>query len=729
MIPTLIKIHHITVAAVLLLHLLSCDSSRMNDPEVVNDDAYSADFEILNNALKTGHFDRADSLINVLAEQARQTGDNQLQIRILIEKAGIHQSLRQANSGILLLEGARDLISESGTIRQSIQSTILLSNLYMMDGRSIESLRLVETALDQARQIGNSELIMSALASKAMSLSGIYNYAGALETYIQALDIFEKEGSDPAHKAILMNNIGLNYHNVGNYDEALRNYSIAYELNHQTGNLKELGANLNNMANSLKMLGRYGEAADSLQRAIELEQNVNMNSRMIRYYYNLGMILINAGDYEQAGYYLRAANDVSRNTEFTPGIMYNASGLARLYHETDSLKAARQHSAIALDLAEQSGNLEIKAAMHEVTSQIEEKSGNTAAALAAYKEFHTWSDSLNKLSNSREIEEIRIQKDASLTETENELLRRELAYSSNLNSKQNQFLAILSAGIFVTILLLIITFRSRRKLSHTHEKLTSQAAEISRKNRQLQQLNRDNDTLVSVIVHDLRNPLSGLLGAIELVQMDPETDAGSSELLCLALENGKRLKYQIDELLEVTSIDKKNISGESEVISVQTTVRDVLKIYRHSADKKSIGIDEQLQPLQVNTHKEYLVRIVDNLVSNAIKYSPRGARISVKTSFIGASYWQVEVQDQGPGFNDCDKENLFKLFGRLSGKPTGDEKSTGLGLYTVKMLVDKLNGTVSLISEPGKGSTFICRFPGVADADPVLSSTAGEAVV
>jgi len=131
----------------------------------------------------------------------------------------------------------------------------------------------------------------------------------------------------------------------------------------------------------------------------------------------------------------------------------------------------------------------------------------------------------------------------------------------------------------------------------------------------------------------------------------------------------------------------------------------------------------------VSTHKDYLVRIIDNLVSNAIKYSPKGATISVNTSFIGASYWQLEVQDEGPGFNDWDKENLFKLFGRLSGKPTGNEVSTGLGLYTVKMLVDKLNGTISLESEPGKGSTFICRFPGVVDSAPVFSNTADQAAI
>jgi signal transduction histidine kinase len=720
---------HKTVFTVLLLNLLSCDSSQVHERDVVSDDSYTEEFDTLNDFLRKGNFERADSLIHVLTEHARQTGDNQLRIRALLMKAEIHQNLRQAQSGIELIEDARDLIGESGTIRQSIQSDILLSNLYMMGGRTIESLRLIETALDQARQIRNSELIMSAMTSKAVTLSATYNYAGALDTYIQALGIFEEEGGNTDHKAIILNNIGLNYHNVGNYEEALINYRIAYAINHQNGNLKELGSNLNNMANSLKLLGHLDEAADSLLSAIALEPNGNMNSRMIRYYFNLGSIYGKAGNFDQAGYYLHTAYDVSRDMGFSPGVMYTASGLANLYHETDSLLAVKKFAEIARELAEQSGNLEILASMWEVSSKVAETSGETAAALAAYKEFHAWSDSLHKLTNARAIEEERIQKDASLTQTENELLRRELAYSGDINRKQNQLLAILTAGIVITIVLLVFVFNSRRKLKQAYETLASQSAEISRKNRQLQQLNRDNDTLVSVIVHDLRNPLSGLLGAIELAQMNLDTDGESTELLALAYENGKRLKSQIDELLEVTSIDKKNINGESAVISVQPTVKDVLKIYRHSADKKSICIEEQLRPLLVSTHKDYLVRIIDNLVSNAIKYSPKGARISVNTSFIGASYWQLEVQDEGPGFNDWDKENLFKLFGRLSGKPTGNEVSTGLGLYTVKMLVDKLNGTISLESEPGKGSTFICRFPGVVESATVFSNTADQAAI
>ncbi|TVQ10517.1 MAG: hypothetical protein EA364_12145 [Balneolaceae bacterium] len=720
---------HIAAFMILFLNMLSCDSSQKHIRDAVTDDTYTVEFDALNDYLRKGYFERADSLILKLTDLARQTGDDQLRIRALLMKAEIHQNLRQAQSGIELIENARDLIGTSGTIRQSIQSDILLSNLYMMDGRTSESLRLIETALDQARQIRNSELIMSALTSKAVSLSATYNYAGALETYIQALGIFEEEGGDTNHKAIIINNIGMNYHNVGNYEEALDNYRIAYSINHQNGNLKELGTNLNNMANSLKILGRLEEAADSLLSAVALEPNANMNSRMIRYYFNLGSIYGKAGNYDQAGYYLHTAYEVSRDMGFLPGIMYTASGLASLYLETDSLHAAKQFAVIARELAEQSGNLVILASMWEALSKIAESTGETTAALAAYKEFHAWSDSLNKLTNARAIEEVRIQKDASLTQTENELLRRELAYSGDINRKQNQLLAILTAGIVITIVLLVIAFNSRRKLKLTYETLASQSAEISRKNRQLQQLNRDNDTLVSVIVHDLRNPLSGLLGAIELVQMNLDSDAESSELLALAYDNGRRLKSQIDELLEVTSIDKKNINGESVVIPVQPTVQDVLKIYRHSADKKSICIEEQLQPLLVSTHKDYLVRIIDNLVSNAIKYSPKGATISVNTSFIGASYWQLEVQDEGPGFNDWDKENLFKLFGRLSGKPTGNEVSTGLGLYTVKMLVDKLNGTISLESEPGKGSTFICRFPGVVDSAPVFSNTADQAAI
>jgi len=104
------------------------------------------------------------------------------------------------------------------------------------------------------------------------------------------------------------------------------------------------------------------------------------------------------------------------------------------------------------------------------------------------------------------------------------------------------------------------------------------------------------------------------------------------------------------------------------------------------------------------------LQVLENLVSNAVKYSPPGRDIFVRLQ-RHAQVVRVEVQDQGPGLSAEDQKKLFGKFARLSAKPTGGEHSTGLGLSIVKKMVEAMNGKVWCESEPGHGATFIVEFP------------------
>jgi signal transduction histidine kinase len=107
---------------------------------------------------------------------------------------------------------------------------------------------------------------------------------------------------------------------------------------------------------------------------------------------------------------------------------------------------------------------------------------------------------------------------------------------------------------------------------------------------------------------------------------------------------------------------------------------------------------------------DYLGRIVDNLITNAIKFSNRNSTVEVAAGKSNGHIW-ISVKDQGQGFSEKDKMDLFQKFKKLSSQPTGGETSNGLGLAIVKTLVDRLKGSIELISEKGKGSEFIVRLP------------------
>ena len=104
------------------------------------------------------------------------------------------------------------------------------------------------------------------------------------------------------------------------------------------------------------------------------------------------------------------------------------------------------------------------------------------------------------------------------------------------------------------------------------------------------------------------------------------------------------------------------------------------------------------------------MQVLENLVSNAVKYSPPGKNIFVRLQH-SAEAVRCEVQDEGPGLSPEDQKKLFGKFARLSAKPTGGEHSTGLGLSIVKKMVEAMNGKVWCESELGKGATFIVEFP------------------
>ena len=131
---------------------------------------------------------------------------------------------------------------------------------------------------------------------------------------------------------------------------------------------------------------------------------------------------------------------------------------------------------------------------------------------------------------------------------------------------------------------------------------------------------------------------------------------------------------------------------------------------RHAAAQKGIRIDVSTSDHTVYTDADYLARIVDNLVSNAIKFSANDSTVSVSADVSGGKF-QIRVKDNGPGFSEDDKRKLFQKFTKLSARPTGGESSNGLGLAIVKTLVDRLEGEITLHSQLKQGSEFIITFP------------------
>jgi signal transduction histidine kinase len=165
-------------------------------------------------------------------------------------------------------------------------------------------------------------------------------------------------------------------------------------------------------------------------------------------------------------------------------------------------------------------------------------------------------------------------------------------------------------------------------------------------------------------------------------------------------------------LLDLNMLDSGVMSFHPTEFDFNEAILAVVEDYRDRMNAKNITAGGELAPgkLFVYADRGATLEVLDNLISNAVKYSPHGTVIGVRSSLSG-SIARFEVQDSGMGIDPADHDKLFRKFVRLGTKPTGGESSTGLGLSIVKKMVDAMSGRVWCESELGRGATFIVELP------------------
>jgi signal transduction histidine kinase len=235
---------------------------------------------------------------------------------------------------------------------------------------------------------------------------------------------------------------------------------------------------------------------------------------------------------------------------------------------------------------------------------------------------------------------------------------------------------------------------------------------------QLQRANGFKNEILGTVAHDLKNPLSVILGRTEM--LTELIAAGSSrENINVQVDHirdaTKRLTSMVDHLISDAMADAFDITIRREQVDIAALVSEVTDANQPLAVNKQQSMTVSAAPSQITACDADRIReAIDNLISNAIKYSPIGGRISV---LVGqeSNKTVIRVADQGAGLSPEDIGRLFGRFQRLSAKPTGGESSTGLGLSIVKRIVDMHGGDVTANSAgPGQGSTFTITLP--ADA-------------
>lgn len=245
-------------------------------------------------------------------------------------------------------------------------------------------------------------------------------------------------------------------------------------------------------------------------------------------------------------------------------------------------------------------------------------------------------------------------------------------------------------------------------------KVNEQTHELTEKNHELKIINSEKDKFFSIVAHDLRNPFNGFIGLTQLMA-DELQDMTSDQIQKIAVtmrSSASNLFRLLENLLEWTQMQQGLIPFDPEEVKLQPIVEDSISKIHEQAKNKDIEITVEI-PSDLNIFADWkmLQNIIRNLISNAVKFTPKGGKIIFSAKATEENGVEISVKDSGIGMNSDVIDKLFLLTVQKNKSGTEGEPSTGLGLIICKDFVEKHGGRIWAESEEGKGSTFYFTMP------------------
>ena len=246
--------------------------------------------------------------------------------------------------------------------------------------------------------------------------------------------------------------------------------------------------------------------------------------------------------------------------------------------------------------------------------------------------------------------------------------------------------------------------RQKNEIETQHQNILAQKKELEKNNAELNRLNEEKNRLISVVSHGLRNPLTSSLCVADLIENEAiELNEDQKEYFNVVHNSLRRMNSLINQTLDIDIIELQRDKFKPEIVNMEALLRQMEDNFKYTLRLKKITFDVKLQSINIKADRNFLYLILDNLISNAIKFSPSNQSIGIDLFACGQKAC-IEISDQGPGMSDAALKTLF------DNPRQHDRAIDKTGLSIAKKYVEAMGGKLDCKGKQGKGTTFRLEF-------------------
>jgi signal transduction histidine kinase len=542
-------------------------------------------------------------------------------------------------------------------------------------------------------------------------------YDESLDYIMQAQDLYSQTG-DTAKQATSLMNVGIVHDYLGNLPMALSYYNKA--LGYFVKIKDEAGiANCKlNTGIILTKQKKFTEACDHFLEAAEIYQKTNNQNYLAASYLNLGLAYKNQKNYELAMEYHNKAFDIYSKQDDKYHICHYYLNIGELLLRMNKAEEAKSHLDNAKTLAEEMGSMDLKARAYEFLSDYYVKTNNWEPAYRMLLKSKIINDSILNAQMVESVSKIQYRYEIVKRESEKVQLVKDNLQNELKLEQRTRLMYVLSGLLLMIIVLVVILILWNRSKHRANIELEAKNKLILSQKNELVKLNASKDRFLSILAHDIKNPISAILGISDIVGNDYDslTEEERRGFVKDINTSATNLFEIVNTLLNWSISQSGIISYQPRDFNLHILCTNVIARLHTIAKLKDVSLhDSTDQDLNVYADDNMITSVVQNLVTNAIKYSNKGGRVEIASKLVNGSV-EISVSDTGTGISPENQAKLFRYDQTYRSRGTSGESGTGLGLILCKDFVEKNEGKIWVESEPGKGSSFKFTLPVMKNA-------------